>query len=509
MRQSFIQCWQHLSVLLQGILLLLLSLTTAQASDSCDWSSVDASAQSIVDQRSDLDGLSLVTGVADHVSHLNHLGQYDSDTVVPLASASKLLSGVLIMMLVDEGLIDLDAPVSDYLPQFTGDKASMTTRQMFSHTSGLPGNRDRFGIPTQGIGLLSDASLTLAESVDEIACCVPLIYSPGEGFSYGGFSMQVAGRVAEVVTGEDFEQLFIRKVATPLGITSMDYQGLGLTRNYRVGGSARSTLRDYSRVLQLLLARGEYRGQRLLSEAAVDNMLQDNKLDKTVYYVPSLVAALYLGYGIGGWLHFSETGSQQVAQFSSKGAFDTMPWIDIEQDTFGIILLQNHGASLNDEVIDLFDEASAQMSAPQCQLPLDFEINPGLSGAWYNPETPGQGLMLDVMGQSGQLFAAWFTWELETVDAMSGLGNASQRWLTAQGGYQGDTAELLVYSSDSGRFDSPDPVDTVAVGSARLQFDSCTSGTLEYTLDQPDMNGSIPLVRLTEDEYCRFELEQF
>ena len=79
--------------------------------------------------------------------------------LIAIASASKWVSAVAILTLVDDGLIDLDAPLSTYLPQFTGSKGTMTVRQMFSHTSGLPGG--------SSWAVLTDGTITLAEAADE------------------------------------------------------------------------------------------------------------------------------------------------------------------------------------------------------------------------------------------------------------------------------------------------------------------------------------------------------
>ena len=119
-----------------------------------------------------------------------------------------------------------------------------------------------------------------------------------------------------------------------------------------------------------------------------------------------------------------------------------------------------------------------------------FQINPGQAGAWFNPETPGQGQLVDVEPESKFLFLSWFTF--------TGANSANpneQHWFTAQGNYTGDTADLLVYETLGGRFDDPQEVSTETVGSATLSFSDCSTGQLDYSIDSWSLQGSFPLQR--------------
>ncbi|MEN1728651.1 MAG: serine hydrolase domain-containing protein, partial [Pseudomonadota bacterium] len=399
--------------------------STQAQEDSCDWSSTEGHLSALLSLRPAMGGVSLAAGTMGFTSHIHHAGSFDDDTVISLASASKLLSGIAILRLVDQGLIDLDAPVSTYLPEFTSTKGEMTMRQMFSHTAGLPGNRDGNFQSTPELWILNDDSLSLAESVDLIACCVDMIGSPGEQFSYGGFSMQVAGRVAEVVSNADWEALFEREVSGPLGLTSIDFQGLGTTRNYRIGGAARSSLRDYRRILEMLANDGVYRGERFLSESAMAVLLDDQMADKPIVYGPPSTQELGLGYGFGGWLHFDGMG--QVSAMSSKGAFDALPWFRPTEGDWGMVFIQNFGAGLNDEVFALFDQINSQLDQPSCKMPYQFAANAGLNGFWFDPAADGQGMLVDLIPDRSQVFAGWMTWDLLSDTGSAAIGDADQR----------------------------------------------------------------------------------
>jgi len=123
-----------------------------------------------------------------------------------------------------------------------------------------------------------------------------------------------------------------------------------------------------------------------------------------------------------------------------------------------------------------------------------FQINAGHSGAWYNPETSGQGLLLDVEPEDQYLFLAWFTY----TDAGS-ADPGEQHWLTAQGTYSGKTATLPVYLTSGGRFDDPQAVRSEVVGELTLRFDNCNEGMVAYSIDSWDVQGAFPIQRLIPD----------
>lgn len=118
------------------------------------------------------------------------------------------------------------------------------------------------------------------------------------------------------------------------------------------------------------------------------------------------------------------------------------------------------------------------------------DINAGMDGSWYNPETAGQGFFLDAhepAAGDGFLFLSWFTFGDATT---SGL-----RWLTAQGNYTGPTAELEVFETSGGRFDDPLPPDTVKIGTATLSFDDCSNAMVAYSLPGEGKEGEIGVTR--------------
>lgn len=149
---------------------------------------------------------------------------------------------------------------------------------------------------------------------------------------------------------------------------------------------------------------------------------------------------------------------------------------------------------------------------PEIQDP--FLINPGITDAWYDPETAGQGFFIIVLEQTGIIFMAWFTYDTERSpeDVTAILGEPGHRWLTAQGPYQGDMAMLDVYNTVGGVFDMAEPVPQTGdpVGTITITWTDCENGVLTYDLVQPMVMGEIPIQRLVADNVplCQALLEE-
>ena len=121
-----------------------------------------------------------------------------------------------------------------------------------------------------------------------------------------------------------------------------------------------------------------------------------------------------------------------------------------------------------------------------------FSIVQGLNGTWVNGNNLGQGFLFDFQTSNSFMFGAWFTLDTAAPTGTE-LGNPGQRWLTLQGNYAGDTVNLQIFSTSGGIFNTPSTTTTTQVGTALLTFSSCTAGTLNFTLTEPAISGSIPL----------------
>lgn len=166
--------------------------------------------------------------------------------------------------------------------------------------------------------------------------------------------------------------------------------------------------------------------------------------------------------------------------------------------TDGILALVSGGGTMPNRATNL---AGASASV----VPAGFvELNQhGLTGAWFEPATSGQGFALEVYPDTGPgtgvAFMSWFTYDT-TVG-----GAERQRWYTAQGAVRTGqaTAQLTIFQNTGGNFDAPPITSAQAVGTATLSFDTCSSGQLAYAFsDGSGRSGTIPLSRAIQNVTC-------
>jgi CubicO group peptidase (beta-lactamase class C family) len=298
-----------------------------------------------------LGGCALLLIKDDKVIYRKSFGRHGADKVVPIASASKWLSGALIMTLVDEGKLSLDDTVSKYLPDFGTDKSSITIRHLFSHTSGLPPE----------VRCRNDKRTTLEACATEIAR-LKLKATPGDEFYYGGVSMHVGGRIAEIVSGKSWNELFAEKIAAPLAMTQTDFLAYGPTDNPRPAGDARSSADDYGRFLQMILQRGSFNDTKILSPTSVVEMHKDQTGGARIAYTiygnksaldPNLPLARY---GVGVWREKVDEANNQVREASSHGALGFSPWVDVERNLAGVLSVQSAFSRVLPVYLELKDE---------------------------------------------------------------------------------------------------------------------------------------------------------
>ena len=303
---------------------LLLFACAVDAAPSPDFSAVTNQIQSWVD-KGHYSGCGLLVAKGDKILIEHYFGNQTPETVAFIASAGKWLAAATILSVVDDGKLSLDDHPSKYLPEFKNDpKDKATLRQMLSHTSGYP--------PYQPKENPVDKYQTLTESVAHIVP-LPPAYAPGEQFDYGGLAMQVAGRMAEVATGKDWETLFQERIAKPCGMLDAHFtpvdQGGG--HSPMLGGGARTTLRDYANFLAMIANDGVFDGKKVLSRNAIQEMQADQVLAAKVKpgeFVERVRGANHAGiYGLGEWREELDAKGNAVL-ISSPSWAGAYPWID-------------------------------------------------------------------------------------------------------------------------------------------------------------------------------------
>lgn len=306
-------------------------------------------------------GCCLILFQGDEIVYRKAFGNFSLDTMVPVASASKWISGGVIAALIDRGLISLDTRASDYLDNFNGPKANITIRQMFSHTHGFP-ERTPADFYRPNYFPNRDTTLNSMQEAVDIIADVPLAYSPGAALYYSGMGMQVAGRIAEIVTGKPWVDIFWETIGEPCGMTATSYYAFGQTDNPNVAGSVETGVDDYGNFVRMLLNNGVFNGRRVLSEEIVQAMLTNQSGNGPVLrhpwsslaFVDPVIAVCR--YGIGCWLENMDPLTGEGVEISSGGAFGCNPFIYRDLDVAGVFLPYSRNLRVNNQG-ELYNDA--------------------------------------------------------------------------------------------------------------------------------------------------------
>lgn len=276
------------------------------------------------------------------------------DTIFDLASVSKLFTTIAAMQLVERGLVDLDAPVARYVPEFVaGGKENVSVRMLLTHTSGLPSWSplwSRYTTPAERLAA---------------ALATPLSAPIGTRYVYSDLGLIALGVVVERVTGQPLDEVVRDRITGPLGMVDTcynpapelrpriaateyePYAGRGMVwgevhdeNAWSLGGVAGhagvfSTAADLAILSQMLLNGGEYRGARILHEDTIRAMLVNYNA-----YLESAYPESDRGLGFELNKHWYMMGLSSPVAFGHTGFTGTSIVIDPLAHSF-VILLSN------------------------------------------------------------------------------------------------------------------------------------------------------------------------
>ena len=338
----------------------------------------------------DVPGVVAVVVHRDNVLYAGTAGVMDAagaksmqpDAIFRIASMTKPITSLGIMMLVEEGMVSLDAPASDYLPELKdrevlvsvdAGNSSVTTRptsrpitirDLLRHTSGF------------GYSFSSPALLEVSRGTSIPARAHPILHDPGTTWTYG-MSTAFLGWIIEEVSGQSLPEFLASRITDPLGMedTSFDLapENRGrLVATYRRGedglvgeppqeeyqpqvrgdGGLLSTAGDYARFVQLILGKGTRGEVRIVQESSVAEMARDQLEGITVVEqpgaLPNLSEAFPLGagkdgFGLGFQVSVGESvGGRPPGTLSWAGIANTHFWIDTTNEIGVVLLLQQY-----------------------------------------------------------------------------------------------------------------------------------------------------------------------
>ncbi len=265
----------------------------------------------------------------DQVVFTRSYGGFTPDERVAVASASKMIAGLVLFDVIRSGQLSLGSTTGTVLG-WSGLKGTITLRHLLSFTSGLTPNHPCLLLPNlttaQCVALIEQTTLTAA---------------PGTRYDYGGTHLAVAARMAEVVTGKDWNALYRERLADPLGLPAAatfftaPRQANGTT-NPLTSGGLRASMNEYAPMLATIFHRGVYRNRTVGTTALFDAQGIEPFPDVIVGESPAVRAGYAYRYGLTAWLECS-TPATGCAEFSSPGAFGFTPWIDRTTGYYAIL----------------------------------------------------------------------------------------------------------------------------------------------------------------------------
>ena len=335
-----------------------------------------------------------------------------ADDIFRIYSMTKPIVSIAAMMLVEEGKLNLDAPVASYIPAFANVKVGvevadangrktleivdaqrpMTVRDLMRHTSGLTYGFFGTGLVKQAYreaAITAEGNVDNARFADAIAK-LPLAYQPGSTWDYSN-STDVLGRVIEVASGQSLGVFLKARLFDPLGMKDTSFYVADAERQARLaeafpgdsitgnamfdprkpaamesgGGGLMSTAPDYARFLLMLRNGGQLDGKRYVSEATLKDMTRDQlgaQVVRTALYLPG---AGY-GFGLGFAVRTQPAGGKPdsaVGEYYWGGAAGTYMWVDPANDLFVVYMMQSpkqrvpHRAALRELVYGAVTDA--------------------------------------------------------------------------------------------------------------------------------------------------------
>jgi serine-type D-Ala-D-Ala carboxypeptidase/endopeptidase len=267
-----------------------------------------------------------------------NFGNFNADQTVAIASASKWVSGTVLLSLVGKNEISFDDTTGDILGWTKN--SNVNFKQLLSFTSGM--DNEHICIYT--------ALFTFEECVALISTTEPLGL-PGTRYDYGGTHLQVAGRMAEVVTEKSWKTILNEELLIPLGLDlSINYyaQPLGAngSQNPMIAGGMRISMNQYAKILQMIYHKGLWKnGDQQVQLIPADLFDEQAKMPYPNVIIGNVPpsAPESIRYGLSAWLECANP-AEGCQKMSSPGAFGFTPWIDREHGYYAILGMEYESA---------------------------------------------------------------------------------------------------------------------------------------------------------------------
>jgi CubicO group peptidase (beta-lactamase class C family) len=349
------------------------STTTAPAA-SYDFSAAAPIVEAYLDEN-ELNGAGLIIVDRDAgIVHEQYWGDFDEDRISFVASSSKMVTAGVLLHLQDEGLLDVDAPISEIV-EWGALLPEVTPAQLVSNSSGLVGLVQGEGIlpylcQYSPVGTLQECAEAIATQASDDEKTVP----PDTEFRYGGGQWQIAGAVAEVASGKSWAELIDEIYVEPCALETLGYNNhflqfgspafsypvgfdgdpasLDATENPNMEGGLYTNARDYAALLLMHLREGRCGDEVVLSPEAL-TVLHSDRIGPAY---DGDAGGPSVGYGLGWWV------DRTTGIIRDPGAYGSVPWLDLE-DGYGAFLVieatSEQGLALSNQLMEPIDTAIA------------------------------------------------------------------------------------------------------------------------------------------------------
>jgi len=442
-------------------------------------------------QRGDFGNIKAVV-VSRHgeIVYENYFRGTSADDLHQVQSVTKSVGSALVGIAHRKGALQLDQNLGDH---FSGlydmtqgafqDKAAITVEQVLAHRLGIEWDEES----TDYRNVLNSTN-QMINSPDwyEHVLTRPMATQPGANFRYSSGASTLMSRFIRSATGLGPDEFAAQELFGPLGIGPVRWelyseqgQGTGVTTwsnpdgDPPLGFGLWLRARDMLKIGELYLNGGVYNGRRLLDKSWVDASWTRHSHAANSDYSSSLD----WGYGYQWWMiKLDDLSDRSWHMFFASGWGSQVIFVLPELNLVMVTTADNYDHNGAD-----VDAMLVGHILPALSPVMDSRFD----GAWYNPDTSGQGLSMEVRDERGDVVSFWYTYT-ET---------GEKRWFLLQGMVQNGIGEVVIYETEGGIFLQSDPVALNQWGTGRFIPVDCDHMDLE--IESSEVNTTIPLTRLS------------
>lgn len=281
--------------------------------------------------------------------------ELDKKTVTPIAASSQWLTAALVMTFVDEGKLTLDTKVADYLPIFkTYGKSFITIRHCLAHMTGIQAKKNISSITAKS------KTEKLEDEVNDYAKR-EIENNAGVEFWYSNMGPNIAARVLEVMTKKPFDRLMTERILRPLMMRGTSFNA---ERAMNPSGGAVSSALDYLNVLNIIMNKGMFNGRKILSEAAIAEMMTPQMTQSMVKFTPKATEGYEFGLGV---VIQEKDANGKATVISSPSLNGPFPFIDLCRGYSCIIMTKDIGEESRKAIYADFKESIDKAIGGDCK----------------------------------------------------------------------------------------------------------------------------------------------